>query len=49
MATSTKKVKAVAKISYSSCTLFCSEPMICPLCRVTVPPWTKHECKKESK
>lgn len=46
----TKKKKGLAvKVRYEKCELFSTFEMVCPLCNVTVPPNTVHECRKESK
>lgn len=33
-------------LSYASCQIFSTEPLICPLCMATIPPCTAHCCSK---
>ena len=32
-------------VNYGQCELFSTEPMVCPLCGVTVPANTPHRCE----
>lgn len=41
-------LKVKASVSVGSCSIYCSfAPMVCPLCRVTVPAATEHRCEKK--
>ena len=46
-----KKKKSTAKLTlsgYSSYYVFCTSPMKCPLCGITVPANTEHRCEKKA-
>lgn len=36
----------VVQTSYARCAILSSEPTQCPLCKVDVPAWTRHECSQ---
>lgn len=43
-----KKRAPEVKVSVGSCLMFCTEPMVCPLCGIRVPANTEHRCEKKS-
>ena len=53
----TPRIKPIAKpkptarvrVRYSSCELYSTEPMRCPLCGVVVKPLTHHKCRQDCK
>jgi len=42
-----KKPRVKVKVDVSSCFMICSQAMPCPLCGVSVPAWTQHNCSKK--